>query len=163
MKQSEKKRHYMKLIVLVTILLVSAVFAGINNWYLQEKPFHKEFMMDYPSGSTAGANGDLYVIDKSKQRIAAFSQNGTYLFEILGGNRTEKSFYAADDLQVDQAGNVYVVDVVLSMEGSMIEKERIVKFDRKGKYVSTIYEVVYETGRGPLTTGRIQGLSLIHI
>ena len=59
----------MKLIVLVTILLVSAVFAGINNRYLQEKPFHKEFMMDYPSGSTAGANGDLYVIDKSKQRI----------------------------------------------------------------------------------------------
>lgn len=161
MKQSEKKRHYMKLIVLVTILLVSAVFAGINNRYLQENPFHKEFMMDYPSGSTAGANGDLYVIDRSKQRIAAFSQNGTYLFEILGGNRTEKSFYAADDLQVDQAGNVYVVDVVLSMDGSMIEKERIVKFDQKGKYVSTIYEVVYETGRGPLTTGRIQGLTLL--
>ena len=62
---------------------------------------------------------------------------------------------------MDSQGNVYVVDVVLSLDGTAIEKERIVKFDAKGRYCSTVCQIEYEEGNRPLTTGRIQGMALM--
>ncbi|MFR5602237.1 MAG: MFS transporter, partial [Lachnospiraceae bacterium] len=151
----------LQLVLLAAGILLCVCFAAANGRYFSENPMNKEFSLDYPSASAVGENGDIYVIDKSKQRIASFTKDGVYRFQILGGSRNETSFYSADNLKVDNEGNVYVVDVVLSLDGSEIEKERIVKFDREGTYVSTVYEKLYEEGTGPLITGRIQGLTLL--
>lgn len=160
-KTTDLKRVYKKIILLSVLMAACIIFVGINARYLKENPLNRDFVLDYPSASTAGENGNIYVIDQSKQRVAAFTKEGNYLFQIPGGSRSAKSFYSADDLKVDSQGNVYVVDVVLSLDGTAIEKERIVKFDAKGRYCSTVCQIEYEEGNRPLTTGRIQGMALM--
>lgn len=160
-KTTDLKRVYKKMIALSVLMILCIIFAGVNAHYLKENPLNRDFALDYPSASTVGENGNIYVIDQSKQRIAAFTREGGYLFQIQGGSRNAKSFYSADDLKADSEGNVYVVDVVLSLDGSAIEKERIVQFDGNGKYRSTVYEIEYEESSRPLTTGRIQGMALM--
>lgn len=159
-KLTDLKRVYKKMILLSVLLISCIIFAGVNAHYLKENPLNRDFTLDYPSAGTLGENGNIYVIDQSKQRVSAFTKEGKYLFQIQGGSRRAKSFYSADDLKADHEGNVYVVDVVLSLDGSAIEKERIIQFDGKGKYRSTVYEIEYEEGNRPLTTGRIQGMAL---
>lgn len=75
----------------------------INRSYLQEGPLSRFFPLDYPSESTVGNDGSVYVIDQSKQRVSAFTQDGRYRYQIYGGSRSESAFYSAEDVKTDEA------------------------------------------------------------
>lgn len=154
-----KKKIFRKIAIWGTVMVICLIFAGINAGYLKEGPLNRYFLLDYPSESTVGITGNMYVIDQSKQRVSAFTEEGNYLYQIHGGSRSESAFYSAEDVKTDEQGNLYVADTMLALDGSAIERERILKFDPDGRYVSTVYDVTYEEGNRPVTVGRIQSLS----
>lgn len=159
-KPISKRKVWRRIALFAAAMVLCIGFAGANSRYLKEDLFNQYISLDYPSSSTVDTAGNVYVIDQSKQRVVAFSQDGHYLYQILGGSRQENSFYSAEDIKADENGNLYLLDVVLAADGSAIEKERIIKFDKKGRYVSSLYEMVYEEEDRPLMSGRIQSLTL---
>ena len=145
-----------RIVVLAAVWVICLAFAGINRSYLQEGPLSRFFPLDYPSESTVGNDGSVYVIDQSKQRVSAFTQDGRYRYQIYGGSRSESAFYSAEDVKTDEAGNLYVADTMLAIDGSAIERERILKFGPDGKYLSTVFDMAYEGDDRPITVGKIQ-------
>lgn len=148
-----------RIVVLAAVWVICLAFAGINRSYLQEGPLNRYFPLDYPSESTVGNDGSVYVIDQSKQRVSAFTQDGRYRYQIYGGSRSESAFYSAEDVKTDEAGNLYVADTMLAIDGSAIERERILKFGPDGKYLSTVFDMAYEGDDRPITVGKIQGMT----
>ena len=160
MNTTDRKKILRNLVILAVTVFLCVLFAGVNSRYLKENPFNREFILNYPSAGTVDAKGNIYVIDQSKQRVSSFTPDGYYRYQILGGSRSPQSFYAAEDMKADPAGNLYIVDIVLSLEDYAIERERIIKFDSEGRFSSVLYEMIYEVEDRPLTMGRIQGLTL---
>lgn len=158
--EKDRKRLWRRIGVLGVLTVLCLIFGGANKRYLKGNPFDARFLLDNPSDSTTDEAGNVYVIDQSRQRVAAFTAEGHYLYEIFGGTKAENSFYSAGDIKAGRDGSLYLADAVLADDGVTVEKERIVKFDRNGKYVSTVYQVEYELDNRPVTTGRIQGMTL---
>ena len=62
-KTTDLKRVYKKIILLSVLMAACIIFVGINARYLKENPLNRDFVLDYPSASTAGENVNIYVID----------------------------------------------------------------------------------------------------
>lgn len=151
-------RQHKRIFLFGMIAVICFIFAGFHIKYLKENPFNKQFYLDHLSDSTVDTLGNIYVIHRAKKQVAAFTKEGDYLYEIIGGDRNGNSFYAAEDIKTGLDGSLYLVDTVASLDKSDIEKERILKFDNKGKLDSIVYEIEYEVSNRPVTAGRIQGL-----
>ncbi len=156
----QKKKLWRGTVLPALVFFLCLFFAGVNRQYLKEGLADRYFLLELPSAGTVDATGGVYVIDHSKQRVAAFTREGNYRYQILGGRRDGRTFYSAVDLKADDEGNLYLLDNVLAVDGSAIEKERIVKFSKEGKYLSTVYEITYAAENRPVTTGRIHEITL---
>lgn len=65
---------------------------------------------DIQSHITVAPDGKVYVADSGNARIQVFDSRGHYIRQFGGFGNGKEQFLAPNDLVVDRAGNVYVVD-----------------------------------------------------
>jgi DNA-binding beta-propeller fold protein YncE len=76
-----------------------------------------EQLLNFPQGIAVNPLPDsqgrirVYVADTSNQRVVEYADDGTYLGEVGGLGTANGQFNAPYDVAVDQAGNLYVIDL----------------------------------------------------
>lgn len=103
-----------------------------------ENPLEKTKPLGEASKVYEDQHGTKYLITEGNCTIMVI-RNGKYRYSINGGKDT-KSFFYARDLVVDDEGRLFVLDSVPAADGKSIGNERIIQFDKKGKYQGIVYE-----------------------
>lgn len=142
----------------IAVLLVSLAVSYINTDNMAQ-PFTPHYELSSPSGVFLGNDGRQFIIDGGKKKLLVIDTDGR-LKRIIKGERTDKGFYYASLVCSDQK-YIYVADTVYAGKGTQIKAERILTFDDKGRFVSTVYEIVYEDeALAPLQYGNILSLKV---
>ncbi len=147
-----KLRKNIWLHVVLFVILIS--FCFVNRDYFHLMPFTNSYRFEGPSNIFFGEQNNTYVIDNGKKTIIILDENKKYANELIGGS-LDKEFYYASQICDDAEGNIYIVDVVYSGVGTRIERERILKYDKQGRYLGTLFEKVYEESEAPYQYGNI--------
>lgn len=101
--------------------------------------------LDCPSYATVGNDGTQYIINKSTTQILVLENNNTFKMSINGGaSILGDNFNFANNLAVDEKGNIYVSDVSYNMNYDKDSAFRILKYSPNGKCFGSIYERKYE-------------------
>lgn len=153
-----------RLFLIISLLFAASSFYAIKNYQvLTENPFNDNLEISYPSQAIRGNSGYTYIIDNSKRRITKISENAKIDFIIDGGKKEDGTFFYANDLAVDENGNLYVLNLVLDEYGFFTTREEILKFSSNGKFVKKLYSQEYDHSEKPEPThvqrGQIVGLS----
>ena len=139
-----------KVIFCVLTVIILSVIAGINFSLLKENPFSQSFEFDYPYKVKIDEKKNSYIIDSSRRRILKKDADGKFEFKIDGGLRKDGTIFNANDLAVDDNGNVYVLNLVTDTGGFYTIKEEILKFSPQGKFLNLIYKREYDIERTTL-------------
>ena len=118
------------------------------------------YSLNSPSGVFEGNTNKIFVIDGAKKKLLILDSDFK-LINIIKGNKEEKGFYYASLVSDDNSGNIYIADTVYSGIGTKISKERILKYDQRGRFQEIIYEINYDESNAPLQYGNILSLNLI--
>lgn len=157
-------KPFRKFLIFSLLALVSMYYVLSNYTVLQKNPFNDHLSIDYPSNAVRDENGFSYIIDNSKRRITKISPNGKIQYIINGGDRSDGSFFYANDIAVDDNGNIYVLNMILDKYGFFTVKEQIVKYSPNGKFSKILYEQQYDHSTKPEPThvqrGQLLGLSI---
>lgn len=106
--------------------------------------------LDCPSYVTIGNDGALYIINKSTTQILVLEKDNTFRMAINGGaSILGDNFNFANNLAVDEKGNIYVSDVSYNSNYDKDSSFRILKYSPKGKCLGSIYEREYENDKMP--------------
>ncbi|XP_070547049.1 tripartite motif-containing protein 2-like [Ptychodera flava] len=82
-----------------------------------------------PKGIAVNGQGQVIVSDSENNRVQVFDPDGNFLFDIHGTGEEDEHFDNVRRLTTDRDDNIYICDS---------NNDRVVKFDRFGKYVSTV-------------------------
>ena len=96
-----------------------------------------------------------YVIDDSNKRIIG-AKNGEVNFVLHGGRRGMQNFYFASEI-LPVNDRIYVLSHAWDPSGSFIEYEKILSYDRKGRYVETPLYMVHD--RDDILVPTLMGLT----
>ncbi|MGE4659332.1 MAG: PilC/PilY family type IV pilus protein, partial [Arenicellales bacterium] len=80
----------------------------------------------HPSGTAIGTDGNVYVLDKSNNRVQVFDSSGKFLRKFGSYGRGNGQFAQPEDVTIDASGNVYISD-----RGN----KRIQVFDSSGNFL----------------------------
>jgi hypothetical protein len=89
------------------------------------------------------ATGDIYVVDKSNNRVERFSSAGAFISQFNGSEAPTRAFSAPDQIAIDNSGKTSLEDPSvqdLYVYDSGPEHQVIDKFDPSGKYLGQITE-----------------------
>lgn len=140
------------------LLVVSVTIIGLSTSNFRN-PFYWEYSLSGPSSITYGNDGRYYIVDGGYKKIVILDAN--YRIErILHGEKKEKGFYYASQVSAGADGTMYVADRMYSGVGTIIGKERILKYSATGKFMGTIFEKSYATDVGPMQYGNIYSMSV---
>lgn len=140
-------------IALVISIAVCIIVRGDN-----PLPLKTTYAFNSPSGVFIGKNDRQYVIDGAKKMLLVIDEKGE-LKTIIQGGKEKEGFYYASLICDDLNDNVYVADTLYSDMGTILKKERIIKYDNNGRYQDVIYEINYDDpDKAPLQYGNIQSL-----
>jgi len=95
-------------------------------------------------GPTAGASGNLYVVDTWNQRVQVFDADYAYLWEWPVDGWYGESVVNKPFIAVDSAGRVYVTDP---------ESYRVAVFSGEGQLLATVGQYGYDDASFTLPTG----------
>lgn len=150
-----KKKHSRQFVVSIILIFILSII-GLSFTYTELKlnPFEKIELIN-TSGVTMDSMKNLYIVSDSNRAISKISNQSQIAYQISGGNRREDSFYNANELAVDPAGNLYVLHHRWDETGSYLEVETISKFDINGNFVKILFELPDETESKlvPITKG----------
>lgn len=116
-----------------------------------------KYKLNSPSGIFEGNSGKLYVIDGAKKKVLILDNN-LKLINLIKGNKEKNGFYYASLICDDNNEDIYIADTVYSGQGTIISKERIIKYDAQGNFKENIYEIQYDGAEAPLQYGNILSL-----
>lgn len=147
-----------KQLIKVFILFIISVFS----LFLIKDKIRNSLTFNYklnsPSGIFEGNSGKVYVIDGAKKKVLILD-NDLKLIDLLKGNKEKNGFYYASLVCDDINGDIYIADTVYSGEGTIVSKERILKYDANGNFKEIIYELKYVGAEAPLQYGNILSLN----
>lgn len=133
--------------VLALLLFAGGFFlrSGLGNASLEQSVHFSDVLV-----SLKGPDGKVFIIDSGKRRVLAVEDpSGKLAFQINGGERSEGSFYYANDLSVDNEGNLYIHNTVMDENGFYVIREEILQYSPEGHFVDKIYTLrhseVYNT------------------
>lgn len=136
-------RRYTGPVLIATAILIAAALALLRDEWM-DSPFDRDRTFSYPQHAVEDADGALYVLDGARRRITKLAPDGTVAYTLNGGTRDEGGFFYADDLDVDAAGNLYIVNHVLDDGGMFMQREEIQRYTPEGGYDRTIYRREYD-------------------
>ncbi|MBP7807093.1 6-bladed beta-propeller, partial [Candidatus Saccharibacteria bacterium] len=101
--------------------------AGIDYCYTQSRYGSGNGEFDDPSGIATDSSGNLFVADRTNNRIQKFNSSGDYVTQWGASGTGNGEFDGIYDVVVDGVGNVYAVDSY---------NNRIQKFNSDGAYIA---------------------------
>jgi predicted MFS family arabinose efflux permease len=157
-----KKRTAITVSMVVALVLALSAIAVIFenfNYVFDDNPFVKEHPFDSPSGVFAGNAGRTYIIDEGKKKVLVLNKDKELEFVINGGSKDDDFFYASQ-ITDDENGNIYIADANYLGTGTIVESERIIRFNAKGKEPQIVYEEKYNAKNAPKQYGRIKHIEV---
>lgn len=158
MKNNKVLRHWRLLLAAVVVVL-----GGVCMWnshLFSTKPFVSTYPFDGPSGVFRGESGKTYVVDTARKDILILNGDMEYIRTIQGGKTDGSSFYYATAV-TDGPDGIYVADALYSGKGTIIEAERILRFEPDGSGGEVLYEIDYPVeDAAPRQYGHIKSLEL---
>lgn len=130
-------------IIIALILYFHADFLSHTSILLNHNAF------SYPSLLVLDGEGNRYILDKSTTRLLVLDSANRYLYQIDGGSTNEKGFNFANNIAVDEEGNVYLTSVESNRNDDMDHAYKLLKYDNKGKLVQVLYLKEYEEDQEP--------------
>lgn len=142
------------------LALVLTAVCALNSHLFTTAPLADTYAFDGPSGVYRGEDGRTYVVDMSRRNILILDENMSYIRTIEGGSTAEGEFYYATAVAADTSG-IYVADALYSGEGTIIQSERIFRFEPDGSGGELLYQIDYpDKDTAPRQYGRIDTLLL---
>lgn len=145
-----------------TVAVVALLWLLTHAGDLGISPLETRIDYEYPVYATVDDSDRLYVVDTSRRRITRRTPDGDIDLELHGGNRDPGAFFYAEEITVDDGGDLYVLNVVTDRQGYYVEREEILRFDADGRMRAVIHRREYDdpADRRPtlVQRGRIRGL-----
>ncbi len=147
MKWSDfSKSRYIR-ILKVAVCAASFAFIIFRHDLLNKSLFDKSIKLNAVH-SVYPADDGYFVIDNGAngfKRLIKISESGKRLYEMQGGSRDSSSVYNFYKMVTDNAGNIYVNNVVYSAEDGETEISEIQVYSPDFKYLRTIVRNVYDS------------------
>lgn len=137
------KHFSFKFIFMTALWTLCTSFAAINIYFnpaLFKEPL--KFNINYPYKPKLSQENNLILITDSMTKVVEIDhtkKEKSLTRELTGGTDKRNSFFNAWDVVMDEQENFYILNVNLNNTGIFIEKEEILKFDKAGKYLSSVY------------------------
>lgn len=138
-------KKFGQLILIAIIFLLGIILLTYTRKELTLKVFEKTELVN-TSAISADTLGNYYIVSSSNRLISKIENRNQLAYSIEGGSRSPSAYYIADDVAANIQGELAVLSEVWDETGSYIEIERIQLYDRKGKFVRTVFEVLNESG-----------------
>lgn len=129
-----------------TIILTVAFIllaAGLLLWWKYPLTLSMEREVAYPYYATMDQQGNTYIINEGKSEILKISPEQEILARLSNMDHQEDVFWEANDIAIDEEGNIYVHDVHWMDTGLGMAEERIIKFDENGNYLEVAFSKEY--------------------
>ena len=150
-------RQYWRLILIAIVIVLGAVCLW-NTHLFSARPFASDYEFDGPSGAFRGSSGSTYVVDTARKEILILNQDLEYVRTIQGGSTADGAFYYATAV-TDGPDGIYVADALYAGTGTIIQAERILRFEPDGSGGEVLYQIDYpDPDTAPRQYGRIKSL-----
>lgn len=157
MKTGFLKRNRLPLLLAAAVLLTAVCWW--KSHLFSTRPFAAEYAFDGPSGVFHGGSGNTYVIDSARRQILILNENMEYVRTIQGGSTADGAFYYAAAV-TDGPEGIYVADALYSGVGTIVQSERILRYEPDGSGGEVLYQMDYRADTAPRQNGRIKSLML---
>lgn len=150
-----------KITILSILTLACIVICYVCQSILTNYPFSVYHQLEALSDVFVGKNNQLYIIENGKKNILV--TDNTYQIQTsIAGNQRANGYFYASLICDDEDGNIYVADTLYKGEGTILEGERIFRYDNNGKKPVLLYEITYEdSSAAPLQYGNILSIRVI--
>ncbi len=140
------KSRYIR-ILRFAVCAASLIFIVFRHDLLNKSLFEKSIKLNAVH-SVYFADDGFFVIDNGVngfKRLIKINESGKRLYEMKGGNRNSDSIYNFYKMAVDNAGNIYINNVVYSADDGETEISEIQVYSPDFKYLRTIVRNVYDS------------------
>jgi predicted MFS family arabinose efflux permease len=140
---SWKKSIFRKRDAVALAIAMVLTIAALLQWWFWPLTLSMGCDIINPYFTTMDEAGNTYVINNGKSEILKINENGKIDLRLTYDNHEEDSFGEADELAIDEEGNLYVLDIQWNATGLGLAMERILKFDSKGHFQAVVFENDY--------------------
>ena len=154
-KKSSKLKQHSIYFILAALFLLSFWLVKDSRSILSGQPLADSLDLVSPAVSLNGADGNVYIVDNSFQRIIKTDKEHNLLKTFIGGTVKKKGFYNCSDLAVDSQGSLYLSSVEVDITGMALNKESILQYNPDGSFNREIFLKTYDKKQGPLLNGWI--------
>lgn len=117
--------------------------AGLLQWWLCPLTPSAGRKIENPYFTTRDGKGNTYIINDGKREILKLNPEGEIDARMSCMNHGDDVFSEVDEVAVDGEGNIYVLDVIWNDTGLGLFQDRILRFDRNGKFQEVVFENDY--------------------
>ncbi|OQW92365.1 MAG: hypothetical protein BWK79_14800, partial [Beggiatoa sp. IS2] len=128
---------------ITTVCGVLYIYLNSHLFFEFEDAFAQKLTLNYPIYAVQDSKGNRYVIDNSLRRISKVNTKDEVVYYISGGNREEKHFFYANEIEVDDDGYLYVLNYVADDKGFYLNREEILRFSPNGNYDGLVYRKTF--------------------
>jgi predicted MFS family arabinose efflux permease len=153
--------NHLKFLLLIGICLLAGIYAKRNLEHLDTPPWVPALRLQYPQYAVADQSENLYVIDDSERRVVRIDAQDKISLVLNGGLREPGSFFYAKSVEVDNRGNIYVLNNTFDDKGYYLQREEILQYSPQGDLIKTVYQREFKPDEVTATTaqrGQIKGL-----
>lgn len=143
-------------VLLALTLLTTHVYQ--NKHYFAYSFLAKEIDLENVAKAFKDDAENVFLLDASLKRVMKLGPDGTLGFEIHVDEYQEKENHLAKDIAVDDAGNLYVLNMVLDPSGVYLRGEEIVQYSPSGHFEQIVYQIRYTEDEKTTRPGRLQEL-----
>ncbi len=122
-----------------TLLLVVSIF-GLWKFFGEFKwnPF-SQISFENTSAVTIGSDKSIYLVGSSNRKVSKISHDNKLIYQLIGGKRETEGYYLANEIAVDDQGQLFMLGSRWDESGAFIETETIRKYSPTGQYEDTIF------------------------
>lgn len=138
----QRKPLWLDGVMMFFLLAGGYVYQRGSVWYdLFPEP---EVTLINPYLAQSDGQGNVFVIDDERTRVVKINSGQEVEYLLKNNEQEADSFSYAEDVEVDPAGNIYLLDASWDETESAVSREAILVYDEQGRYVETLLEITYE-------------------
>lgn len=140
----------------IIVLFIGLYFCGFS---FTRAPWNTKEPLSLISSIVDG-NENQYILDNSAMRISCV-KDGIIQWQINGGSYDEEGIYKVQKIASDKNDNLYVHNIVYGEHGVSVKSESVIKYDKYGNRLDTLFSLKHKEGNYPSLKGDILGLQVI--